>query len=296
MTTITSIDAGSSRQSTRRLWWSAGVHATILLLCLAISAIPPTPASAIERPRVILIAPTPVASIPPAPKKITARVEPKIVSAPMPEPKLTPRVFIAPASRSPAPIRPAQVEIATLQLLEPIAPVIPSAEPLAPSQLPPPPIVVGKLSGATSSSAPAQSGVVTTRTGFSTSTGAITTEPKQARAIASGFQGAAIANAPSLRATAASIPITRPVEIIKKPQPVYTEEARALRLEGEVLLEVLFTASADVRVLRVTRGLGHGLDEAAVASASRIEFRPALREGEPADQTVTVHIRFQLAY
>ena len=280
--------------ATNRLWWSAGIHAAILVLCLAISAIPPTPAKAIERTHVTLIAPTLPVTPPAAPKKIAVEVAtPRPIAA---EPKPAPKQFLVPISKSPAPTRPVPVEITSVQPIETIAPVIAIAGPLAPSQLPPPPIVVGKLSGATTSTSPAQSGIVARRTGFSASSGGAITipEPKQTRAP--GFQGAAIADTPAPRAKAATAPVTRPVEIIKKPQPIYTEEARSLRLEGEVLLEVLFTASAEVRVLRVTRGLGHGLDEAAVASASHIEFRPALREGEPADQTVTVHIRFQLAY
>src|SRR5207245_1298770 len=59
-------------------------------------------------------------------------------------------------------------------------------------------------------------------------------------------------------------PATTPVEITFKPNPVYTEEARQLRLQGEVLLEVMFGANGQLRVSRVVRGMGHGLDEAAV--------------------------------
>ena len=68
-----------------------------------------------------------------------------------------------------------------------------------------------------------------------------------------------------------------------------------MRVEGEVLLEVIFEASGQVRVLRVVRGLGHGLDEAAVRAAEQIRFKPALRDGQPADSTAVLHIIFQLA-
>src|SRR5271166_2769431 len=63
-------------------------------------------------------------------------------------------------------------------------------------------------------------------------------------------------------------PTTVPVEITYKPQPVYTDEARSLKLEGEVLLEVSFGANGTLHVNRVVRGLGHGLDEAAIAAAN----------------------------
>jgi TonB family protein len=89
---------------------------------------------------------------------------------------------------------------------------------------------------------------------------------------------------------------TTPVEILSKPKPDYTEEARKLKLEGEVLVRVLFTAGGAVRVLEVVRGLGHGLDENALRAAQQIKFKPAQREGQSVDSTATVHIVFQLAY
>jgi TonB family protein len=86
-----------------------------------------------------------------------------------------------------------------------------------------------------------------------------------------------------------------PAEIISKPTPVYTDEARKLRIEGEVLLEVVFESSGKLRVVRVVQGLGHGLDEAAVRAAEQIRFKPALRDGQPADSSAVLHIVFQLA-
>jgi TonB family protein len=86
------------------------------------------------------------------------------------------------------------------------------------------------------------------------------------------------------------------VEIIFKPNPTYTEEARQLKLEGEVLLEVMFGANGQLHVNRVVRGMGHGLDEAAIAAANKIRFKPAQRSGSPVDSTAIVHVMFQLAY
>jgi TonB family protein len=91
-------------------------------------------------------------------------------------------------------------------------------------------------------------------------------------------------------------PAATAVEITYKPNPVYTEEARNLRLEGEVLLEVEFAANGQLRVNRIVRGLGHGLDEAAVAAANKMRFKPALRSGQAVDSTAIVHVVFQLAY
>ena len=90
-------------------------------------------------------------------------------------------------------------------------------------------------------------------------------------------------------------PPTTSVEITFKPQPIYTDEARALKLEGEVLLEVMFGANGTLHVNRVVRGLGHGLDEAATAAANKMRFKPALRNGQPVDSTAIVHVVFQIA-
>jgi TonB family protein len=86
-----------------------------------------------------------------------------------------------------------------------------------------------------------------------------------------------------------------PVQIISKPTPSYTADARAARVEGEVLLEVEFSASGKLHVLRVVRGLGHGLDESAIRAAEQIRYKPATRSGAPIDSTATLHIVFQMA-
>jgi TonB family protein len=87
----------------------------------------------------------------------------------------------------------------------------------------------------------------------------------------------------------------KPVEILFKPRPAYTEEARQLHVEGEVIVEVMFTAAGQLQVHRVVKGLGHGLDESALRAAQQIRFRPALRDGSPYDSAALVHIVFELA-
>jgi TonB family protein len=86
-----------------------------------------------------------------------------------------------------------------------------------------------------------------------------------------------------------------PAEVVFKPTPAYTPEARSLRIEGEVVLEVVFEATGKLRVVRVVQGLGHGLDETATRAAEQIRFKPAKRDGQPSDYTALVHIVFQLA-
>ena len=83
--------------------------------------------------------------------------------------------------------------------------------------------------------------------------------------------------------------------ILSKPNPGYSTEARTIKLEGDVVLEVVFLASGQVQVIRVVSGLGHGLDEAAMQAARQIRFRPALRNGQPVDFHAHVRIEFRLA-
>ena len=117
------------------------------------------------------------------------------------------------------------------------------------------------------------------------------------RSIRAGGFGDAVSAAPSsggTRQMATAQPVTA-AQILEKPRPVYSEEARRLQIEGEVQIEVQFRASGEVYIVRVVRGLGHGLDENAAQAARTIRFLPAKRDGLPVDSTATVHIIFQLA-
>jgi TonB family protein len=86
----------------------------------------------------------------------------------------------------------------------------------------------------------------------------------------------------------------KPVEILAKPQPAYTEAARQLGIEGEVALRIQFGADGKLKVLSVVKGLGHGLDENAAIAATQIQFRPAMRAGQPVEQVAVLRVQFQL--
>lgn len=114
-------------------------------------------------------------------------------------------------------------------------------------------------------------------------------------AVHTGGFGAYESANPAARVSHAAAPVETPVQITFKPKPVYTAEARAKKIEGEVLLEVVFAANGQIHVLRVMRGLGFGLDENAEAAASGIRFQPGTRDGAPVDMKGTVHIVFELS-
>lgn len=85
------------------------------------------------------------------------------------------------------------------------------------------------------------------------------------------------------------------IEITYKPPVRYTAEAKQRKIQGQVILDVTFTASGRVIVNRVVSGLGFGLDEEARRVASEIRYHPATRDGHPVDVTTHITVTFQLA-
>jgi len=131
------------------------------------------------------------------------------------------------------------------------------------------------------------------------------------KVASAGIPGAAVASnsnmgkvnsvgIPGMTAAAVAAPrMTGPpdtsVEVLSKPQSQYTAEARQLKIQGDVVLRVTFTASGQIVIQSVVNGLGHGLDEEARRVAQQIRFRPATHMGQPVDLTTTIRISFQLA-
>lgn len=126
--------------------------------------------------------------------------------------------------------------------------------------------------------------------------------PAAATAPATSYAGGKVASA-GIPAVAVAAPVQRVVappvttnlEIVSKPTPNYTAEARQLKVQGDVILRVTFTSNGRVVVQSVVHGLGHGLDEEARRVAEQIHFRPVTRDGRPVDLTTTITITFQLA-
>ena len=95
--------------------------------------------------------------------------------------------------------------------------------------------------------------------------------------------------------TTSQTPSFQPIEIISKPSPLYTEEARRLGIQGEVALSVVFQATGTIRIIGIMKFLGHGLDQAAEQAAAQIQFNPAQRDGKPTDFPAILRIQFRLA-
>src|SRR5467141_4117713 len=110
-----------------------------------------------------------------------------------------------------------------------------------------------------------------------------------------GFADQTIAEAPKKKASSGESATTA-VDILEKPRPEYTAEGRSLKIEGDVVLDMVFLSNGSILVNRVVSGLGHGLDEAATRAAQQIKFKPARREGQPVDFPARVRIEFRMAY
>ncbi len=278
---------------------SVAIHATVVLAALALTFSD----GMIERPRparaMILLSPPPTLPTPHAVPLPARRIDPtplrefrvpaiRLAAAPLPEPAPIPiPVPRIPLPEVPRPLLP-PVEVAHLA-----AAPLPPPQPLRIDNLAPlaaPPTATGSAMNRTSGALRSS--------GFEQTAMEASPHLRARRLTGEGFDDATLIAAvqPRHGSIAPALPVTRPVEILSKPRAAYTDDARRQRIEGEVLLQILFAASGEVRVLGTVRGLGHGLDESAIATAEAIRFRPAERAGIAADSTAIVHIVFQLAY
>jgi TonB family protein len=289
-------------RSTTGLWLSVVLHAALVAVVLIV-----VPIRASEKPSTPRMRSTRVFVLP--------ATEPvKLASAPVVAPRLpAPPRTVRELARAEAP-KPLPVTPIVAKLVEPApAPLVPAVErPIEKPVMQRPPET--GLFERTNAARTSQAATAVTTGGFGSAaasapdaangpdvkTGGFSSEASAPRRAANGSAEVQTAGfdlrAPAQPSIAAvTKPIDRPVEIVFKPTPEYTDEARSGRIEGTVSLELEFTAAGDVRVLRVVRGLGHGLDDAAQRAALRIRFKPAQSDGRPVDSRATVHITFRLS-
>ena len=112
----------------------------------------------------------------------------------------------------------------------------------------------------------------------------------------SGFADQTVAAEAPKKKTLSGEGATTPVDILDKPRPQYSAEGRSMKIEGDVVLDMVFLANGSIQVNNVISGLGHGLDEAAIRAAQQIKFKPAKRDGRAVDFPARVRIEFRLAY
>ena len=77
-------------------------------------------------------------------------------------------------------------------------------------------------------------------------------------------------------------------------KPVYPDEARSSEIEGTVIVEVTIECTGKVGNARVAKGLGHGLDEAALTAIRKTEFAPAPRCAPGFQKSMKINYAFRL--
>lgn len=85
--------------------------------------------------------------------------------------------------------------------------------------------------------------------------------------------------------------VTAPVKL-HAPRPLYTEEARAARLQGVVIVRAIIDADGSVRDVEVLKGLPLGLAERTVEAVREWRFEPALRGGVPVPVFFNITVSF----
>jgi protein TonB len=79
---------------------------------------------------------------------------------------------------------------------------------------------------------------------------------------------------------------------LSRPTPAYTAQARAAGVAGKVRVEIIVDEQGHVTSARLVERLGHGLDEAALASARAMTFEPGTRCGKPSATTFKIGFTF----
>ena len=83
-------------------------------------------------------------------------------------------------------------------------------------------------------------------------------------------------------------------QILKKPTPSYTREARRHLTKGVVVLRAILAADETIKHIEVETGLPHGLSEKAIEAAQQIKFKPAKKDGKPVSVWVELEYHFDV--
>jgi periplasmic protein TonB len=84
--------------------------------------------------------------------------------------------------------------------------------------------------------------------------------------------------------------------LIEKAAPDYSDEAREARIEGAVSMSVEIHPDGRAHNIQVTRALGSGLDEQAIAAVEQWRFEPGLKAGEAVIVNATIVMNFRREY
>ena len=82
--------------------------------------------------------------------------------------------------------------------------------------------------------------------------------------------------------------------LLYKLEPEYTEEARAEKIAGTVLISVVVDTNGVATDIQLMKGIGFGLDEKAVEAIAQWKFRPGTKDGVPVPVQANIEVNFRL--
>ena len=89
--------------------------------------------------------------------------------------------------------------------------------------------------------------------------------------------------------------VLSPVVCTYCPEPPYSEEARKLKVQGNITVSVLVGVDGRAQKIRIVKGLGQGLDEQTITAIRAWRFTPALdARHNPVAVWVTIETAFRL--
>jgi TonB family protein len=89
-------------------------------------------------------------------------------------------------------------------------------------------------------------------------------------------------------------PGIKPPTLAFKVEPAYSEEARAAKLQGTVVLKIVVDTDGLAKDISVVSGQGLGLDEQAVTAIMQWKFNPGQKDGVPVPVLATIEVNFKL--
>ena len=84
------------------------------------------------------------------------------------------------------------------------------------------------------------------------------------------------------------------VIVLHRERARYTNAARKAKEQGIIVLSIEFRADGTIRVLKIVRGLGFGLNEQAVAAVQKIIFFPQIKDGAFVNMSSNLEMSFNL--
>lgn len=88
--------------------------------------------------------------------------------------------------------------------------------------------------------------------------------------------------------------VTTKPQVLSKPEPQYTEEARKHQVTGTVVLRAIFSADGQVIGIFPLKALPDGLTRKAIKAARQIRFVPATKDGKPVSTYLLLEYNFNL--